>query len=190
MRKKSLSTYMKFIPIIFSLILFTGCGSHMMAKTDLIAVDNQQAVVTFVRPSLFGGAIKFGIWDREKFIGILTANSLMQYKTSPGEHLFIAQAENWSYVRAELQAGKHYMIVGKVFPGLWKARVALDPVKKGDKDNKQVENWLAKVKPTAVISEKVFAYQEPRLVNIKKAIHDYNAGNVKFQIIEIEDNIQ
>ena len=70
--------------------------------------DANHAVVTFMRPSSFGGAIQFGIWDGENFVGILSAGSSIQYLAEPGEHLFLGRAENWSYVSAKLVGVKNY----------------------------------------------------------------------------------
>jgi hypothetical protein len=56
----------------------------------------------------------------------------VQYLAKQGEQLFLARAENWSDVKADLEAGKQYFIIGKVFSGVWRARVAFDPVTKGD----------------------------------------------------------
>ena len=109
--------------------LLTGCGSSLMTRVPTIEKpDSGRAMVTFFRPSAFGGAIKFSAWDGDRFIGILTARSYVQYQTNPGRHLFMARAENWSYVEADLQAGRHYYIIARPMMGAWKARVALDPV--------------------------------------------------------------
>jgi len=176
--------------VLVLILLVSGCGSSMMIKAKPMAVpENNDVVVTFIRPSVFGGAIKFGLWDSENFIGILTAKSYVQYKTHPGEHLFIARAENWSYVKANLEPGKQYFILGKVFPGVWKARVALDPVNKNDNiSQKQIDNWLNGLTSTAVIPEKADSYAKPRLSHMKAAIEKFKAGDVKYIELKAEDN--
>ncbi len=185
--------YIQLLTILFMTgMLFTlsGCGSSMMMKSDtILEPDSNQAIVTFIRPSTYGGAVKFAIWDRDKFIGILTARSHVQYVTEPGEHLFMANSENWSYVKADLKAGKHYIIIGKVFPGHWRMRVALDPVNKDDEYQKRSGQWLNELNPTKVIPEKVDGYSSPRMRDINKAIQDYEAGAAKFSILEADDHI-
>ena len=175
--------------VLVLILLVSGCGSSMMIKAKPMAVpENNDVVVTFIRPSVFGGAIKFGLWDSENFIGILTAKSYVQYKTHPGEHLFIARAENWSYVKANLEPGKQYFILGKVFPGVWKARVALDPVNKNDNiSQKQIDNWLNGLTPTTVIPEKVDSYAKPRLPHMKAAIEKFKTGDVKYNELQAAD---
>ncbi len=182
-----------FIKLAFVLVLILflwGCGSSMMIKAKPMAIpENNDAIVTFIRPSVFGGAIKFGLWDSEDFIGILTAKSYVQYKTHPGEHLFIARAENWSYVKANLAPGKQYFILGRVMMGVWKARVALDPVNKNDNVSQaQIDKWLNGLRPTTVIPAKVDSYAKPRISQIKAAIEKFEAGDVKYFELKGEDN--
>ncbi len=103
--------------------------------------------------------------------------------------MFLARAENWSYVKADLEAGKQYFILGKVFPGIWKARVALDPVTKGDATTQaQIDKWLSEMKPTAVISEKLDDYTRPRISHVRAAVSDFKSGNVKYEVLEADDH--
>jgi hypothetical protein len=172
------------------ILLISGCASSLMMKVPpMDAPDDRHAVVTFVRPSFFGGAIQFGIWDSENFVGILSAGSYVQYLAEPGEHLFLARAENWSYVKADLQGGKKYFILGKVFPGVWKARVAFDPITKDDGTTRaQIDKWIAELKPTGVIPEKFDNYVKPRISHVKKAVGDCRSGNVKYEVLQADDN--
>ena len=80
-------------------------------------------------------------------------------RTTPGEHYFLARAENWSCVKANLAAGKQYVIKANPMMGVWKARVAFDPVTKADyeKQAKDVQKWLAKMQPMAPNPQKVDA---------------------------------
>ena len=180
----------KSVLLITGIFLLSGCASSLMMEVSpLDAPDNQHALVTFMRPSSFGGAIQFGLWDSESFVGILSAGSSVQYLAKPGEHLFLARAENWSYVKADLEAGKQYFILGKVFPGVWRARVAFDPVTKGDGTTQaQIDKWLSKLKPTAVISEKFDDYATPRIAQVRTAVSDFKSGNVNYEVLEGDDH--
>jgi len=183
---------LKILGLTLLLALTSGCGSRIMNRVATQpAPESDYALVTFVRPTVFGGAIMFGIWDSEEFVGILTAKSYIQHKTKPGEHIFLAQAENWSYVKANLQGGKHYFVIGRVFPGVWKARVALDPVRRNDPEtsNGQLGGWLKDLEPTAVIADQVEAYRHPRLGHIKNALEDYQSGKVTFEVLEADDGL-
>lgn len=173
---------------VFLMIIF-GCASSMMTKVPPVKhPESNHAVVTFLRPTSFGGAIQFGIWDAENFVGVLSANSYIQYLATPGEHIFMGRAENWSYVKANLEGGKNYYILGNVFPGVWKARIAFNPVTRSDgTTDEQIQDWLEKLSPTAIIPEKKDAYVQPRLPAIQKAVMAFKSGDVKYEVLEAAD---
>ena len=91
-------------------------------------------------------------------------------------------------MKANLEPGKQYFILGKVFPGVWKARVALDPVNKNDNISQaQIDNWLNGLTPTTVIPEKVDSYAKPRLPHMKAAIEKFKTGDVKYNELQAAD---
>ena len=167
----------------------SGCASTVMHQVAPVTLSGGtgKALVTFMRPSYFGGAIQFGIWDSENFVGVLSAGSYVQYLAEPGPHVFMARAENWSYVKADLEGGKQYFILGKVFPGIWKARVALDPVRPGDPDAAKIDQWLQELTPTAVIPEQFDAYVSPRVEQVKTALGEVDNGTTKFETLSKTD---
>ncbi len=179
----------RFAPVLLALVPLWGCASSMMQTVaPLPAPEASRALVTFLRPSSFGGAIQFGIWDGDRFVGVLSANSYIQYLTEPGEHLFLARAENWSYLKADLEGGRSYFVLGRVFPGFWKARVAYDPIGREDdtKDEKLAE-WLKDLKPTEVIPAKREEYVTPRLEQVREAMQAFRDGQVGFEVLEREE---
>lgn len=175
--------------ILVGFLTLTGCASSMMQPAVLQSTpESSEALVTFLRPSYFGGAIQFGIWDSDRFVGILEPGSYVQILVPPGEHVFLARAENWSYVHAELEAGRQYFILAKVFPGIWKARVAYDPIRQGDPEtDADIANWLSGLKPIGVIDEKVDAYTEPRLEQVRQAVADFRSGTVESERLDAID---
>jgi hypothetical protein len=171
------------------LVCLTGCASSMMHPVAMEPAPAEgRALVTFLRPSHFGGAIQFGVWDSDTFVGVLSAGSYIQYSAAPGEHIFLARAENWSYVHADLEAGKQYYIIAKVFPGFWKARVAFDPVRKDDPEtDDEIAGWLEKLTPTTVIPEKREAYTTPRVEQVREAVAAFKAGEVQYEELAADD---
>jgi len=175
-----------------AVFVFSGCASTMMTQTHTITAPPEgTALVTFFRPTMFGGAIQFGLWDSDKFIGILSAKSYVQYAAQPGEHIFMARAENWSYVKANLEAGKEYYIIGRVIMGVWKARVALSPIKKADfekpGEKEKVAKWLQEMKPTTPLTEKVEAYVTPRRDQVRQSLDEYKAGKATYMVLDAAD---
>ena len=189
---KKLVHGLKCLSAVGALFLFTGCASTMMTRTSMIAAPPEgKAIVTFVRATMFGGAIKFGIWDSDKFVGILTAKSYVQYAAEPGEHIFMARAENWSYVKANLEAGKQYYIMGNVFPGAWKARVALAPVKKADfakpGEMEKIGKWMKELSPTTPVASMVESYSSPRLTQVRQSVEEFKKGKVTYGVLDAVD---
>lgn len=177
------------LAVILCLLVLSGCASSMMQP---VAVQTgpaaSQAMVTFLRPSYFGGGIQFGIWDSDQFVGILEPGSHIQILVPPGEHVFLARAENWSYVHADLEAGRQYFILAKVFPGIWKARVAYDPILRGDpQTDAEIAGWLSGLKPIGVIAEKVEAYSAPRRDQVRQAVENFRAGKAASERMEAAD---
>lgn len=154
------------------LVTLSGCGSALMKPSMGIEPGGDYAVINLMRPSSFGGAIKFGIWDRDKFVGILTSSSVIQYKASPGEHLIMARAENWSAVKATVDAGKNYYILAAPRMGAWKARVALSTIQPEDT---KLSKWM-RVKKIEVDQSKLGTYIDERLQSVRAAAAKYDSG--------------
>ncbi|MFC1523190.1 hypothetical protein ACFL6N_00220 [Thermodesulfobacteriota bacterium] len=176
--------------LILLLLLVTGCSRSMMTRSDtIVQPDAGYALVTFVRQSSFGQMIKPVIWDRDKFVGILAARSYIQYKCPPGKHLFLAQAKNWAYITADLSAGKHYFIIAKAMPRIWEGRVALAPVKPDSASHLTTDKWLQGLSAARVIPEKVNRYEKKHRFDVRRAIEQFEVGEVEFSILESTDGI-
>src|SRR4030042_136837 len=139
--------------------LLAGCASSYMMKTAKMESGPDFAIVNFIRPSIFGGAIKFGVWDRDKLIGILTPECCIQYQAAPGEHVFLIRAENWGIVKANVQAGKTYTILVEPRLGLIKANVHMTVIKPGDK---RLQEWMRNVTYVTVVPDKRAKYVRGR----------------------------
>ena len=180
---------LRWIMAAVALVVLSGCASAMMQPVaPQSPPEASHALVTFLRPSYFGGAIKFGIWDSERFVGILEPGSYIQVLVPPGEHIFLARAENWSYLHADLEAGRRYFVLANVFPGVWRARVAYDPILRDDpQSDAEIARWLRDLKPIGVIPEKVEAYTAPRREEVRQAVADFRNGAVESVRLEAGD---
>jgi len=82
------------------------------AHASLIKPDESTAVINFVRRSvLMGDGWNYDVWDGDKYVGLLGAGNLVQYRAQPGEHVFMAMARGihiWTYMKANVLAGKEY----------------------------------------------------------------------------------
>ena len=156
--------------------MLQGCASvNMQPATVVTTVPADKALVTFVRPSVFAGdGVGVDIWDGDHYLGGLTAGTIVQYMTSPGEHLFLANTENWSYTSANLQAGKKYYIKANIFPGVLYGRVALGVPKN---DDKRIPVWL-KLDPKASVETDLKPVEEKKHAEVETVIQNFKDGKV------------
>lgn len=150
-----------------------GSSGYMKPAESMLAPTSEKALVRFMRPSGFGYAINFNIWDGDKVIGNSVAKSQFDYLASPGKHLFVATAENKTFLEADLEAGKTYYILTQVMMGMWKARVGFVPVTQGSEywDKVKVyEGELNKLQPdTAAIQ----AWEDANKHKMKAVLTEY-----------------
>jgi hypothetical protein len=133
---------MRFMQWSFAILLvagLTGCQSSLMVRSPANAATPTpapgKALVVFMRPSSFGGAIQSSVYDThdstDDFIGIVSSKDKIGYQAEPGDHLFMVIAENADFMIAHLDAGKTYYALIKPRMGVWKARFSLIPIHKG-----------------------------------------------------------
>jgi len=176
---------MKISLLFVVVLLVTGCSSPFMKPADFtLKPDGNHAVVNFLRPSSFGGAIMFGIWDRTEFVGVVTAKNYVQYKAKPGNHFFMARAENWSGIKADVRAGKNYYILVEPRMGAWKARVNMSVLQPSDP---RLAKWMQKLKPITPIPEKRDGYVAERIDHVKKATKNFESGSVPHSVMKASD---
>lgn len=137
-----------------------GTSKYMAASEPVMKPAEGKALVYVFRPSGFGFAINFQVWDGERFIGLSQAKSYFQYMADPGKHTFFAIAENKAFIEADLEAGKEYYMVTAPRMGGWKARVSLVPIKKGEQAWSHVPAWKRGLTNVAPIESEVKAWQE------------------------------
>ena len=165
-------------PLAILLLFFslTGCAgsSRYMRPAQLnnVQLSPDKATVYFLRPSSYGFAINFQVWDGDKFIGLSQAKSYFAYQCQPGKHLFMAFSENKVAVEADLEAGKSYYIGTNVRTGMWKARVGFTPVTRGSALWDTVENYKQSLHFLALNEAEAASWQEAKR-DESRAIMDY-----------------
>lgn len=163
--------------VVCAALLATGCASVKMIDTQATrAVPPGKALVTFVRQSVYmGDGIPVDLWDGKHYIGVLQPGSIVQYEATPGDHLFLANSENWSYAKGSLVEGKRYYVKANVFPGVMTARTALGVAERGDTRIEQWHTWRAKAAPEAARA----AFEEKGSPDVDEAIRNFDGGGVK-----------
>jgi hypothetical protein len=172
---KNMRNIVRMCVALLCAVVLQGCSSVNMQPTHLVdAVPADKALVTFVRPSILGAAIGVDIWDGDHFLGALGSGTLVQVLATPGEHLFLANAENWSYTSANLQGGKKYYIKANMFPGVLYGRVALGVP---NKDDKRIPDWLT-LDPKVVVPADVAAVEERKRAEVTATLQNFKDGKV------------
>jgi hypothetical protein len=113
-----------------------GCASkHMqVAILDQSAdtLPGNQSAIVFFRDTNFGGAIQAPIAEEQAgdiaLVGILSANTRILHKTTPGKHFYVVGGEDSNLLETDLDSGKFYYVRVDPKMGMWKARFVFEPV--------------------------------------------------------------
>ncbi|MEW6489608.1 MAG: hypothetical protein AB1578_17040 [Thermodesulfobacteriota bacterium] len=157
-------------------ILVTACAGsspYMRRVETLQQPQPDKALVRFLRPSGMGALINFNVLDGEKVIGNSVAKSQFSYLAEPGHHLFVATAENKAFLEADLEAGKTYYVVTRIYPGAWTARVAFVPVTRGSElwyEALEYEKSLHILEPQA---DEIARWEKQNADKIRAVLHQY-----------------
>lgn len=127
---------MKKLISVFSLVfLLSGCASttqYVKATSDNSTGENMNnesvAQIYVLRPSSYGSAITYKIYQGETFIGELGPKSYLTWEVNPSEEeiRIISKGENYDMLRLVPKAGSSYYIKQKVLMGWITARTKLE----------------------------------------------------------------
>ncbi len=149
--------------LILSLILSFTVLSGYTQTIEPAPAD--KAVVYFVRSSSLGFAINFTYFDGTAVIGQFNGTKYLRYECEPGEHLFWARSENKDFVKANLEAGKIYVIDVIPLMGAIKAAVELVPINSADYNLKRTQKLLAK-RPSESFSKEELDRLQIRMADV------------------------
>ena len=160
---------MKNIQIILLLLLQI---TFSYSQNDTIS--NDKSIVYFTRANGMGALINFTYFDGEKVIGKFNGPKYIRYECNPGKHLFWARSENKSFVEAELEGGKIYII--DVIPrmGGLKASVLLVPVDKNNYKLKRIQKLVSKRKTESFDKTQLDELQTEMTEIIQRGMERYN----------------
>jgi len=152
-----------------------GCSSAMKKTTLIEQADKEFAMVNIVRPSLFrGDAMDYDLWDGARFVGVIEAGTIIQYKAKPGRHIFMANGRNWSYVKADLAAGKQYFLKATVLPYHGVILGVADV-----KSEERIKEWLT-YQPKEIADEKREQYEKGKKDSAVEALKELDEGRAEF----------
>jgi hypothetical protein len=133
--------------VLVGLTLGACASSKMMdvAEPPIVATPpGDQAVLVFLRPSFFGGAIQSSVFDvtaePPSFVAIVSAGKKVAITRPPGQYRFMVVSEAADFMDAIVTAGKTYYTLVTPRMGLWKARFSLRPMEATDA---KLDDYLA-----------------------------------------------
>lgn len=129
----------------FFITLLITCFLCVLTKAqDIEAPPSDKSVVYFMRPNGLGIIVNFTYYDGDQIIGKFNGAKYMRYECEPGEHTFWARSENRSFLKANLAAGKIYVVEALPVMGAFKAGVDLLPINPKVANMKRFQKLLAK----------------------------------------------
>jgi hypothetical protein len=156
---------------LLAMILFvSACASPRFMKptTTSLQPTEGKAVVRFLFPRT--GAY---IWDGETFLGTGWPSAQFDYYASPGKHIFFTTAENKAFLEADLDGGKTYYIVGRVWSG-WGLRVGLIAVNRGGEYWDKVKEWEQSLKRYELDPEALGKYEAEHKERMRALLAEYD----------------
>ena len=164
------------------LLMFAGLVCLSTAATSaaqdpgaLVAPDGK-ALVVFVRPGKLGKAVNFYVYDASKtLLTLFKGNERAAIAVDPGKQTFYVVSENAGLVRAELGAGRTYVVHTQPKMGFGKARVLVNPVRRDSPEFAESAEWLSDTKVAVPDFAKGNKWTRKNQASLSKRIADAEA---------------
>ena len=158
---------------IIILIMCLLQGTVLLAQTTDENSD-EKAILYIVRTSAIGKAINFKYFVDDKYVGKCNQGKYLILEIEPGEHIIWAKSENRSFVEANVEGGKTYVINAAAKMGGFKARVKLTAIDNQDEDAlNKVKKYLSKKKLIEFDAVELQKEQEELADFISKSLKEY-----------------
>jgi len=156
-----------------------GLPKHVTMTQRMQQPPAGKALVNFHRPSNWGGAELFAIFDGNgKMLIDLPGASVYQYVAEPGEQLFIAWADHVTVVKADLAPDRIYDIMVDIGMGWVRGNITLVPLAKGDPRRAELPKFEKREKRVLALNrdEHVTAYEARNAERIQEIKRDFLGG--------------
>jgi hypothetical protein len=180
--------------ILFAVVgswLLSGCSVAFMREAEprerLQAPPPGKALVNFHRPSSMYNNDDLPVFDREKLIGNTKGSTGFQYVCDPGEHVFLAAAEQVTVIKAQLLPDKTYDVVCDAGMGWWSANLKLVPMEKAEPRRPKIPEWEeSETLVVFVADEKAQAYEAKRREANAAILKDFLGGPKAERVTRLE----
>lgn len=126
---------------ILSLTLFAGCATLPSPEKMAMEVSGYNlpkqseapsALIYVVRPSMFGGLIRFNVFldDKEdnSEMGYTRGSQYIYFFVSPGKHIIFSKAENWAEITIDAKTGETIFLQQDTSMGFIMARNSIEQI--------------------------------------------------------------
>lgn len=140
--------------LLFSILFISiSLTASAQFKDKLVPPSEGKSVIYFVRTTSLGSIMNIRYFDGEKYLGKFNGRSYIRYECDPGEHTFWIKAENIDVLKANLEAGKTYMVETNATMGAFSAGARFQLVKWDKKRIVKRINKLFTKKKESVFTE-------------------------------------
>jgi hypothetical protein len=139
--------------LVLAMVLALLCAGFVYPPQDQAASElrpasfvapQDKALVVFVRPKKYGKVTKFYVFDENrKLLTLLKGNEHVTIEVAPGKHTFYIGSWRAALVRAELAAGRTYVVLTQL---KFKWRVVVRPVLRNSSDFAESAKWIRETK--------------------------------------------
>jgi|GEM_PF-1231608 len=169
-----------------------GCSASskymIKAPRSSIARSPDAATVVFIRPSSYAASMRTTILDANgRFLGDSLPSSYFAVKVPPGEHVFVAWAENTAALRATVEANKIYFVEVSSKMGAWTARMHLLAIGPNSPNWKKIDEWLADSDPYEANEQRGQAYLQSRARDTAERIERAKEALSKYDRAELAE---
>ena len=145
---------------------------HEVHAPQALRATPDSAVVVFIRPSGYARAMGSTILDGHgRFLGDSLPETYFAVRVPPGEHIFIAWAENTAALRASLAPGRTYYVEVAPKMGALSARMQLLAVTPRAESWGELRAWMGESKQTVPDEASGQAYLTSRREDVAERLH-------------------
>lgn len=141
---------------IYITFIFIAASLSMKAQFQekIVPPSEGKSVIYFLRTTAVGSLMNFRYFDTFKYLGKFNGRSYLRYECDPGEHIFWIKAENTDVLKANLEAGKTYLVETNATIGAFSAAARFKLIDfNNEKQLKRINRLFEKKKETTITEE-------------------------------------
>lgn len=169
--KKLIFSFLRLTIMIVVISLFFNCK---LQSQNFERANEDEAIIYFVKSTKMAAAITFNFFDSDQCIGRFKGSGYFIYRCKPGEHVFWASKEFPSFISADLEAGKTYLVGVYVTTGVMTANPILSPIASNDVKNiNKAIKIITKKAPKALSEEELAEWGKKHEESIYNNLNDF-----------------